>query len=224
MNERMESERIDKSGCEDGMEEKTPVENIRAAKGVDWMRELPRLNAHFSVKMLAAELGVSLASVYTARKTYARKMGLAPPKVRKPRAARPADGQPGKSMHPLQTTVLDSEADDSNDCLTTLETPENELLTIAEADPETAQKTLARIAQRAIAAGIRNVPEPRTVRELEQWFSLLRRASGLDQKTAAPSAQIGLIQPIQSARRAKTGPELPSETEAPDEGSGADGE
>lgn len=93
----------------------------------------------------------------------------------------------------------------------TEEIPENQSLTpyaafysamesAAHASPEDMQNAFTRVAQAALAAGVRDVPPPRNVKELATWFDLFRKASGLDAKDKG-SRDASLVAPLRTLSR-----------------------
>jgi len=74
------------------------------------------------------------------------------------------------------------------------------LLELVAAPPADFQAAFAAVAQAAIAEGVRDVPAPRSIKELATWFDLWRKAAGLDAK-AGPQGNAPLVNPLRTVSR-----------------------
>ncbi len=77
-------------------------------------------------------------------------------------------------------------------------------LALVESPPADFQAAFAAVAQAAIAEGIKDVPAPRSVKELATWFDLWRKAAGLDAKTG-PQGNAPLVNPLRTVSRRSGG-------------------
>lgn len=78
------------------------------------------------------------------------------------------------------------------------------LLALVESPPADFQAAFAAVAQAAIAEGVRDVPAPRSIKELATWFDLWRKAAGLDAKAGAPG-NAPLVNPLRTVSRRSGG-------------------
>lgn len=88
-----------------------------------------------------------------------------------------------------------------------------ELLTVVRESPDRFDQSAGDFAQAMVAAGLAQVPAPRTISELAKWEQLRRQFKGLDQKGGQAG---GLFDPFRPVRRA-TGNVVEAETPPPDD-------
>lgn len=123
--------------------------------------------------------------------------------------AAPAESNPKQSAPITKDNQRNLVANATNSLLqVTCDSPisrfQSALLALVAAPPADFQSAFAGVAQAAIAEGIRDVPSPRSIKELSTWFDLWRKSSGLDAKASAPG-NVPLVNPLRTVSR-RAGP------------------
>ena len=119
----------------------------------------------------------------------------------------------GEIGNPKRSAVKRSNTDDPNDTIpesrhtnhdkivaSPLSRFHSALLDLVASPPADFQAAFAAVAQCAIAEGVRDVPAPRSIKELATWFDLWRKAAGLDAKAGTPGSS-PLVNPLRTVSR-----------------------
>lgn len=122
----------------------------------------------------------------------------------------PKEDLPGKVNPPDNSRPhgMLAEQDPNNQQLTILA---RDLLEAAQTAPDRFDQTAGAFAQAMVAAGMAQIPPPRTVGELVKWEGLRRQFLALDVKTSVG----GLFDPVRPFRRA-TGVTVEADPAGPD--------
>ena len=161
---------------------------------------------------VAEAFGISVSAIHARSNS---EQWPTPLRLKRKKAALARDA---KQEYPDQVTKDSAQAPDQS--LSTPESAQNthlaklaqDLLTVARAEPERFDQAAGEFAQAMVAAGLAQVPPPRTIGELTKWETLRRQYKGLDKKEQAG----GLFDPVRPIRRT-TGNIVEAETPPPED-------